>query len=87
MRHTLWWIVVLVAAVPAGSQPRGIVQDSDEIVTLSNIRLRDPCIMPDVATQTYYMVGSGGNSVRVYTSKDLKSWQGPRTIFRTPEDL
>ena len=49
--------------------------------------MRDVCILPDEATQTYYMVGPGRNSVRVYTSKDLKMWQGPRTIFSPPADI
>ncbi len=61
--------------------------DSDEIVHLSDIHMRDVCILPDPATQTYYMIGPGRNSVRMYTSKDLKMWQGPKTIFRTPEDI
>ena len=49
--------------------------------------LRDVCILPDPATHTYYMIGPGRNSVRMYTSKDLKLWQGPKTIFRTPDDI
>jgi beta-xylosidase len=62
-------------------------QDSNEIVHLSKIRMRDVCILPDAASETYYMIGPGWNSVRAYTSKDLKTWQGPKTIFRTPEDI
>ncbi len=87
MRYALWSIVALLAAAPAWSQPRGIVRDSNEIVPLSSIRMRDVCIMPDAETQTYYMIGSGFNGVRAYTSKDLKTWQGPKMIFRTPEDI
>jgi len=87
MRGGLWLIVVLAVAAPAFAQPRGLPQDSNEIVPLSNVRMRDVCILPDEATGTYYMVGSGWNSVRVYTSKDLKSWQGPKTVFRTPPNL
>jgi beta-xylosidase len=49
--------------------------------------MRDVCILPDAASETYYMVGPGRNSVRMYTSKDLKTWQGPKTIFRTPQDI
>jgi len=87
MRYALWSMVALLVAAPAWSQPRGMPQDSNEIVSLSSIRMRDPCIFPDDATGTYYIVGSGGISVRVYASKDLKTWQGPKTIFRTPEDI
>ncbi len=61
--------------------------DSDAIVPLADIRLRDVCILPDAASKTYYMVGPGRNSVRIYVSKDMKNWQGPKTIFKTPEDM
>ena len=81
-------VLVLAAALPAWAQPRRrLPQDSNEIVHLSEIYMRDVCILPDVDSHTYYMVGPGWNSVRVYTSKDLKMWQGPKTIFRTPEDI
>jgi beta-xylosidase len=79
--------VVFITAMPACAQRRRPAQDSDEIVHLSKIYMRDVCILPDAATRTYYMVGPGRNSVRVYTSKDLKTWQGPKTIFKTPEDI
>lgn len=78
---------VLVAAGPGWGQRRGRVEDPNQITHLSDIYMRDVCILPDPATQTYYMIGPGGNSVRVYTSKDLKMWQGPRTVFRTPDDI
>ncbi len=81
-------IAALLSTLPAWSQPRrDMISDSDEIRHLSTIRMRDVCILPDPATETYYMVGPGRNSVRVYTSKDLTMWQGPKTIFRTPEDI
>ncbi len=88
MRKTsLILIVALLSALPAWAQRRGMPQDSNEITALSDIYMRDVCILPDAATQTHYMVGPGFNSVRVYTSKDLKTWQGPKTIFRTPADI
>ena len=65
-----------------GAEFRRRAEDSTNIVKLGSIRLRDVCILPDQASKTYYMVGPGGRSVRVYTSKDLVNWQGPRTIFR-----
>ncbi|NLZ07610.1 MAG: family 43 glycosylhydrolase [Phycisphaerae bacterium] len=80
-------VLVLVSAMAAGGQRRWMIEDSNDIVHLSQIYLRDVCILPDAASRTYYMVGPGFNSVRIYTSKDLKTWQGPRTIFRTPDDI
>ncbi len=52
---------------------------------LADVRLRDACILPDPATQTYTLVASErGGGVRAYTSKDLLTWEGPHSIFRTP---
>lgn len=66
----------------AGSGRRWGSPDSTNIVKLGSIHLRDVCILPDQASRTYYMVGPGGRSVRVYTSQDLVNWQGPQTIYR-----
>lgn len=79
-------IIVLVIAMPVIARFRG-PQDSNDIINLSDIRMRDVCILPDNVTKTYYMVGMGFNSVRGYISKDMKTWQGPKTFFRTPEDI
>jgi GH43 family beta-xylosidase len=48
--------------------------------------MRDVCILPDPATETYYMIGPGGRSVRQYTSKDLVTWEGPQTIYQVADD-
>lgn len=45
-----------------------------------DIRLSDPCILPDSATQTYYMTGTGG---KLWKSKDLKMWSGPYDVVDT----
>ena len=79
-------MTIVCMSFPAWAQ-RGPTPDSDAIVNLADIRMRDVCIMPDAASKTYYMIGPGRNSVRAYTSKDLKSWQGPQTIFRAPDDI
>jgi arabinan endo-1,5-alpha-L-arabinosidase len=79
-------MTILCMSLPAWAQ-RGPVPDSKEAVNLSDIRMRDVCIMPDAASKSYYMIGPGRNSVRAYTSKDLKTWQGPQTIFAPPPDI
>lgn len=57
-------------------------------IKLGDIKMRDVCILPDAASKTYYMIGPArGNSVRAYTSTDLKNWYGPEIIFTAPEDL
>jgi arabinan endo-1,5-alpha-L-arabinosidase len=65
-------------------------------VDLANVRMRDVCILADEATKTYYAVSStmaatvdGGRrpALRVYTSKDLRVWEGPHIVFQTPENF
>ncbi len=61
----------------------------------SSIHIRDPFIYADTITKTYYLYASaghrastgGGNVVEAFTSKDLKQWQGPFTVFTTPENF
>jgi GH43 family beta-xylosidase len=62
--------------------------------TIENIRIRDPFILADQASKTYYMYASGlGNSekgglgVKVYKSKDLKNWEDPITVFAVKPDF
>jgi GH43 family beta-xylosidase len=78
------------AATPAATgTARGwrMTPDSDAIVKLSTIHMRDVCIMPDPVSKLYYMIASAGGRIRAYTSKDLVNWQGPKTIFNTPPDI
>jgi arabinan endo-1,5-alpha-L-arabinosidase len=66
-------------AQPA-AQPGGTIK-------LADIRMRDVCILPDPNSKTYYMIGPGGRGVRQYTSKDLATWEGPRTIYTPARDV
>ena len=59
---------------------------------LENIRMRDPNILVDEKTKTYYIissnyslasVGYNSASIRLFSSKDLINWEGPHTIFQT----
>ena len=56
-------------------------------VKFTDMRWRDVCIYPDPVTKTYYMVGPGWRGVRLYTSKDLLNWYGPRVIYDAPKDV
>jgi len=56
--------------------------------TLNEIHIRDPYILAESSTQTYYMYASISNNtdsnnlgVEVYKSKDLKYWEGPVSVF------
>ena len=48
-----------------------------ENIPLDSIVLSDPAILPDGATHTYYMTGTGG---LMWKSKDLKLWSGPYDV-------
>jgi len=61
-------------------------------LNLDDIRIRDPYIVPDASTKTYYMYSQMGNradakekGVEVYSSKDLITWSGPEPVFTLPE--
>ena len=43
-------------------------------IPLDSIRLSDPFILADSATNMYYMTGTGG---LLWKSKDLHYWEGP----------
>ena len=68
---------------------------SDTLLKRSQIYIRDPFILPDVQTKTYYMFSSAiksaylpeaVNGVVVYKSEDLENWTRPTYVFRTPPD-
>lgn len=48
-------------------------------VPMDSIRLSDPCILADSATNMYYMTGTGG---LMWTSPDLRMWTGPYNVVK-----
>jgi arabinan endo-1,5-alpha-L-arabinosidase len=65
-----------------------------ETVHRSQIRIRDPFVLPDPATRTYFIYSSTdwGNeaeqkrkAVIVYRSKDLENWETPAPVFEVPD--
>jgi arabinan endo-1,5-alpha-L-arabinosidase len=83
--NLLLTVVVLSITVSVQGQPTPQQADS---IKLSDIRMRDVCILPDTTSKIYYMVGpSFRNSVRAYTSTGLATWYGPHTIFTVPDSL
>lgn len=51
-----------------------------ENVPTEEIRLSDPFVLADSATQMYYMTGTGG---AMWKSRDLKLWSGPYWVVET----
>ncbi|PHN02135.1 sulfatase-like hydrolase/transferase [Flavilitoribacter nigricans] len=83
----LFTLFILSWILPTGLQGQG------ETMTTSEIRIRDPFILTDTSTGTYYMYAQMHNrqddadapqGVEVYTSRDLKNWTPPRTVLRLP---
>lgn len=69
-------------------------QDKREVIHIEDLNVRDPYIVADQDTRQYYLYKSqridtkeGQKSgVVAYKSKDLKHWEGPYTVFVTPDD-
>jgi len=80
--HAAAWHALAQVAVPGEAA----------VPVCSEVHTRDPFIVADAATQTYYLVSSmqrpahAGKGVSVFTSKDLKSWRGPISVFDLPAD-
>ena len=74
-----------------------VLSAANQGISLNDVRLRDPAILADEATRTYYLVSSMAHppasagqtrhpGVSVLTSKDLVTWQGPIRVFNVPLD-
>ena len=75
MKKLLTSLVCLLAVCSGMCQSR-----AKNHVPLDSIVLSDPCILPDRATMTYYMTGTGG---KLWKSKELRYWDGPYTVAET----
>lgn len=62
------------------------------ILTLADIQIRDPFVLPVASEQTYYLFGTTdtnawegrGQGFDCYRSRDLEQWEGPFPAFRPP---
>ncbi|MGV3764457.1 glycoside hydrolase family 43 protein [Parapedobacter sp.] len=85
--------VLMVACLVLGSTAAS-AQHAAKTVHIKDLHIRDPYIVADKETQTYFLyksspVGSGdtrSSGVVVFKSKDLEHWEGPYTVFATPDD-
>ncbi|MEL0457197.1 glycoside hydrolase family 43 protein [Flavobacteriaceae bacterium SZ-1-7] len=75
--RTLFILVSVFCFVSCKSQVKSRVKKE---IPLNSVRLSDPYVLADEATQTYYMTGTGG---KLWKSKDLKLWGGPYMIAET----
>lgn len=88
-QHVTWFSLgacaLLSAPIARGDDTAHAAKD------VSEIRIRDPFVLVDRATRTYYMYAQMENrrdrrptdrGVEVYTSQDLQRWHGPEPVFR-----
>lgn len=78
IKTTLILTIALLMAMSITAQRR--TMHPRENVPTDSIRLSDPFVLADSATQTYYMTGTGG---LMWKSKDLKLWSGPYRVAET----
>src|SRR5690606_27577436 len=71
----------------------GALAQPVQTVTLQELNVRDPYILPDQKTKTYFLYkaatvkdaqGKIANGVVAYKSTDLIRWEGPVTVFAIP---
>ena len=69
-------------------------QTATQTKRLQDINIRDPYILPDAKSGTYYMYQSSSTQhdgkwyggVVAWKSRDLKTWEGPVLVFDVPRD-
>lgn len=72
-------------------QPDNTEDTVKYLIDLADLPFRDICVMPDPATNTYYMIGylissSSTKEIACYQSKDLQNWGGYTTVFEGQYD-
>ena len=84
-------VLTMVALLCAAATNFGdTLADDAGLLDVANLRIRDPFVVTDIANGRYVMVASMSNRQRgakgweCYTSKDLRHWQAPVTVFTPP---
>jgi arabinan endo-1,5-alpha-L-arabinosidase len=102
MLPILVWLAAILAQAAAQAPPSTAPTpaspfgqgESRESGPRSQIRIRDPFVLPDPATKTYYVYGSTNRGlspsdtrkeVVVYKTRDLDDWGEPITAWAVPE--
>ncbi len=85
-----WVRNALLIVIAAGAARLPAAEPARAAKSLAEIRIRDPFILADKTTQTYYMyaqmdnqLGKQGDQkgVEVYASSDLQRWYGPEPVY------
>ena len=87
MKKLVFTAILVLAAIAASAQMKK--------VSLGDLRFRDPYILADTHSRTYYLYrshsakntdGIMAGGVEVYTSTDLHTWRGPKQVLTLPSD-
>ncbi len=88
---------IVTAAALTGTSPardKPVPESEAYPLTLPQMRVRDPFIVADASTKTYFLYAQGGNrpnndnadlGVEAYRSKDLVRWSKPTQVFERPK--
>ena len=84
-------ILALVASCKGKTSATSTDSEVGEGTPLDSIYCRDPFIVADKNTKTYYLYRSsttaeGLGGVEAFRSSDLEKWYGPERVFTVPED-
>jgi GH43 family beta-xylosidase len=99
-KFTFFLLSVVIWSIPERTR----AQSSDSLeetsyhgIDAGDLRIRDPFILADEKSRTYYLyrqIANGrGDSVQgvrgveVYQSQNLKTWKGPQIVFQQPDDF
>lgn len=93
MRNSTLAVALLCSAVSSFAYG-GAGSNTMYRLNLADIRVRDPFILADRASRTYYLYAQCGNragndalgrGVEVYQSRDLRKWSEPTLAFERPK--
>ncbi|MDR2954406.1 MAG: glycoside hydrolase family 43 protein [Prevotella sp.] len=93
MKFYVWTISVLLAlstlSCTSKSDKKAESAEPEETfdIDLADISMRDPFILADPETQSYYIPANGGKNIKMYKSKDLKKWKDLGVVFQPKEDF
>jgi GH43 family beta-xylosidase len=90
------WLLCISEIAMAQSKAK-LGDTSNHTINTDDLRIRDPFILADENSNTYYLYRQiangrgdsieGVRGVEVYQSKNLKTWTGPQVVFQQPVDF
>ncbi|MBR5661249.1 MAG: family 43 glycosylhydrolase [Bacteroidales bacterium] len=92
MRKILCFVLPVLALLASCKDRKGVDLSSlGPGVPTDSVYCRDPFIVADAATKTYYLfrtstTAEGLGGVEAFRSEDLETWYGPQRVFTVPED-